>query len=455
MLFLQNQFFYVQITSNAIKYTITQLLTIALPAIDWHIIHVDEKHAEVEIFHNYKLHFTLLDKDKIELLLLGQISPIYAFSFDEKREIPLFPVEQREGFYKKTTHSITFTADLITLPFLLLSHYDYETPATRDLHDRQTFKHSLNEIYNIIDFPLVDHYALLIRKVVQENGIHINIIPRTAKFIVTHDIDELYRFYSLYKTIKTILGGDLWVRRSLNFFKQSVRQLLKTLRNRIYDPYIAGLQQLIESTQKMQRDDIEQIVFIKSLETGEKDATYDIHDPILSQLIDYLTVKGVKIGLHGGYYSYNNSEIYQQEQSRLTSLLQHPVTLGRQHFLRYNRNSTLHIWQRNGLLHDYSIGFAEREGFRCGTCHPYPIYDVENDCITTIIEHPLIAMDGTFFQYQHTTPEMAYCKMQQLYETCREVEGDFVLLWHNTIVYREFEIWFRNCFYPLIKKASL
>lgn len=434
------------LTPNAIKYTLKQLLTTALPAIEWHITQVDEQGVEIELFNHSRLYFNLLDKDKRKQLLAGHLTPFYVPSFDKKRQIPLFPLEQTEAFFLKKENDITFTCDLVTLPFLLLSNYDNEPTATRDQHDRQTFKNSLNEHYNVIDFPLVDHYALLIRQAVTDNFSDITITKRTPKLVVTHDIDELYRFSNLYKTVKTIFGGDLCTRKSFRFFQQSVKQLFRTLKNRINDPYITGLQQLIEYAQNLQRDDIEQIVFIKSLKVGEADVTYDINDPVLAQLIDYLTIKGVKIGLHGGYYTYDNPETYQREQKRLATLLQQPITLGRQHFLRYHRAKTLLVWQQNHLQHDYTLGFAEREGFRCGTCHPYPIYDIENDCITDIIEHPLIAMDGTFFQYQRTTQEVARLKMQQLYEACCQVEGDFVMLWHNTVVYREFEKWFRDCY---------
>jgi hypothetical protein len=411
---------------------------------------VSEQGVEIVFFGDNKLYFKLLDSNKRKQLLEGNLTPFYSSSFDKQIQIPLFPLEQTEALFTKKDNSITFNCDLVTLPFLLLSNYDAPQVATRDRHDRQTFKNSYNERYNTIDFPLVDHYALLIRKAITETFPDIIIKKRIPKLIVTHDIDELYRFSNLYKTVKTIFGGDLWTRKNFNFFQQSVKQLFRTIQNRINDPYIAGLQQLIEHVQNLQRNDIEQIVFIKGLKTGEPDATYDIIDPVLAQLIDYLTAKGVKIGLHGGYYTYNNSETYRQEQARLSALLQQPITLGRQHFLRYHCAKTLPVWQQNHLKHDYTLGFAEREGFRCGTCHPYPIYDIENDCITNIISHPLIAMDGTFFQYQHTTPKAAGLKMRQLYKACRQVEGDFVLLWHNTVVYREFEEWLREGFWRVI-----
>ena len=64
-------------------------------------------------------------------------------------------------------------------------------------------------------------------------------------------------------------------------------------------------------------------------------------------------------------------------------------------------------------------------------------------------EHPLIAMDGTFQQYQGYTPQEALQKIKQLQKNCEAVEGDFILLWHNTFVWREYTPWYKEVFCKL------
>jgi len=119
--------------------------------------------------------------------------------------------------------------------------------------------------------------------------------------------------------------------------------------------------------------------------------------------------------------------------------------------LRFDIRKTIRVWEESDIKHDYTLGYAEREGFRCGTAHPYKLYDIVNDRPTQIVEHPLIAMDGTFFQYRKIDCQEALEKIRELYETCLQTEGDFVILWHNTTVFREYENWYQEVFRRLME----
>ena len=144
------------------------------------------------------------------------------------------------------------------------------------------------------------------------------------------------------------------------------------------------------------------------------------------------------------------------ERKRLESELgtiQETVTAGRQHYLRTffsDDPNSLDLWQEAGITDDYTLGFAERCGFRCGTCHPYPLYDVRNDRVTDIIEHPLIVMDGTLFDYMKLSVDDSCTLTQRLKQRCFDVEGDFVILWHNHATTREFEPYFNSVYLPLL-----
>ncbi|MBQ1819611.1 MAG: hypothetical protein II120_05360, partial [Bacteroidales bacterium] len=111
---------------------------------------------------------------------------------------------------------------------------------------------------------------------------------------------------------------------------------------------------------------------------------------------------------------------------------------------------SLDLWQDAGITDDYTLGFAERCGFRCGTCHPYPLYDVRHDKVTDIIEHPLIVMDGTLFDYMKLSVEDARALTQRLKQRCLDVEGDFVILWHNHATTREMKPYYEGVYLPAI-----
>jgi hypothetical protein len=85
--------------------------------------------------------------------------------------------------------------------------------------------------------------------------------------------------------------------------------------------------------------------------------------------------------------------------------------------------------------------FADHEGFRCGTCHPYRPFDLERNREIDLWEVPLVVMDGTLRQYRRLGPDEAVTRIVELADRCREVEGVFTLLWHNSSLEGEWAGW--------------
>ncbi len=53
------------------------------------------------------------------------------------------------------------------------------------------------------------------------------------------------------------------------------------------------------------------------------------------------------------------------------------------------------IWAQNGIQFDYSMGYNQHVGFRCGTGFPYRMYDFKNEQAFTWTEVPLVLMDSS------------------------------------------------------------
>ena len=81
---------------------------------------------------------------------------------------------------------------------------------------------------------------------------------------------------------------------------------------------------------------------------------------------------------------------------------------------------------------DSSLGYAEAEGFCCGICYDFPVYDVVSRKKLTLREKPLILMDVTLTQYRGYTTEQAQAVWQQLATQVKKYNGEFVVLWHNS-----------------------
>lgn len=105
------------------------------------------------------------------------------------------------------------------------------------------------------------------------------------------------------------------------------------------------------------------------------------------------------------------------------------------HYLRWSHPKTLREWGRAGLSYDSTLGYADRPGFRCGTCYDYPAYDLERDEQLDLRIRPLVVMECTITAERYMglgEDEGALAKFSKLKSACSAVAGRFEILWHNS-----------------------
>lgn len=81
---------------------------------------------------------------------------------------------------------------------------------------------------------------------------------------------------------------------------------------------------------------------------------------------------------------------------------------------------------------DSTLGYPEAEGFRCGICREFPVFNFLTRKMLNLREKPLLAMDVTLAHYRQYSPEAAFEKLQLLRRQVEKHGGEFVLLWHNS-----------------------
>lgn len=436
------------LTNNAIEYTIRRIADIAFP----------QKECRVEISgvptlvvdSGIVVKFNAPDDSNIELLYSGKALYSNVKSYDGKVTLKVFSLAENAPLFSCEGKEVRVNFDMLTISFLLLSRYEEKVTERRDKYGRFCYADSLCSKYELVDVPIVDEYAMLLRKFVQEKFPNFLITKREAKFVPTHDIDFLFRFPNFPKAVKTI-AGDLFKRKSLRLSCKSLAEYMKSLRDFRRDPYVSAVYELLKVSVENKLDSQ---FYFKSLRSKDFDSTYNILLPKSRACIKDLQSHGVTVGLHGGYDSFGDKIMFAAEKSRLEAVCGCEVSSVRQHFLRFDVRKTPQVWQEWGIRSDSTLGFPEHEGFRCGTCHPYPLYDIENDFALGVVEHPLVAMDTTLFQYRELTEEEAFANISRLYERCKAVEGDFVLLWHNTTMFGELKSWYENVYLGFLKTLS-
>lgn len=470
------------LSSNALKYTIDHLFRVAFPPSGTaaHRFEVCDGMLTICFLEDYHLRIPLLTDAETDDLLSGTAEPIFISSADRKIKLPVFQSAQhseKEVTCTYDTRTITIPYDIISLSFILLSRDEEYRGLPRDVHNRFLFNYSLAKRYEFIDIPLVDEYAILLREwILTYLKPGISIQPRRHQLIPTHDIDLLYRFTGPLQALKSIFGRDLLLHHSIDQTRSSLQEYNAYHRDPLQDPYIQAIRELVN--QSVQHK-LSSIFFFKSLIPKEADCTYNIYDPEVRHTLEIIQEAGMTVGLHGSYNSYNKPDVLQREHGRLSELASCRITHSRQHYLRFcqqrdlgtlindsalpglspirtrdkstlNHHNTLQVWQMTGIEHDYTLGYAEQPGFRCGTCHPYPLYDLDNDCPTNIIEHPLIVMDGSLFDYLHLDFEQSNTLIQELNNRCKAVEGDFIILWHNHLLSRNYKQAYEQVYLPTI-----
>lgn len=320
--------------------------------------------------------------------------------------------------------------DPIASVFYVLVRYEEYLPFKADEHGRFSAKNSILAKNNWLNQPICDVWS--------ENIIHwlsdfhqteIK-IEKNFSFTPTFDIDNTFAFSQ--KSKKQLLGG--WFKDFLKGNKERIKTRRNVLSGKEKDPfdtfdYISALKnQAIELKVFWHLGDFKQ--YDRNVSWKNK-----IHQKIIQQL-----GKHFEIGIHPSYFSnVKNSQITIEKQ-RLEQILSKKTNSSRQHFLKLTFPTTYQNLIRANITNDYSMGFADEPGFRMGTAHPYPFFDLSKNEATTLTIHPFIYMDGTLNQYKKTSPEEAKNIIENLVAQVKKYGGNFVFIWHNETI-GEVGIW--------------
>jgi hypothetical protein len=333
--------------------------------------------------------------------------------------------------------TVVFNADFIAAVLFMLSRWEETVLETRDKHDRFPAQASLAYRNGFLDRPIVDEYAFILRSWIQYLLPGWNPQIKSPSLLLTHDIDFI-RKYSHPIKLGTTLYHQFENRSNLNEILSSVRFFFQEIRHPSSSVYIKGISKLAEISR---RNEIKSIFFFQATDPSKYDSGYSINDPQIQTEIQRIKEYGFEIGLHPSYDSYNNYQKLAVEKQNLEKQLSREVKFIRQHYLRFKVPLTWQIQSQADFTTDFSLGYPEMGGFRCGTCHSFHPYDLTNKKEMKILETPLIVMDRTLMNYRKMKPKQAFDRISEILKRCLEVEGVFSLLWHNSSLMDEYKEW--------------
>ena len=87
------------------------------------------------------------------------------------------------------------------------------------------------------------------------------------------------------------------------------------------------------------------------------------------------------------------------------------------------------------------MAYADETGFRAGTCTPFFWYDLSKEEKTELKIHPFCAMDVAMRNYMQLTIEESIKEIQRLKSEIEKVNGQMVVLFHNSNFRENWEGW--------------
>jgi hypothetical protein len=349
-------------------------------------------------------------------------------------------------FFENKQENADFPFDFLAATFYLITRYEEYLPFEKDKFGRFSANQSLAFRGDFLEKPLINLWAIEIKKIFQNRFSTLIFKENTYKFQLTYDIDYAWAF--LNKSAIRNLGGFLKEISRFQFKKATER--LSVLIQKTDDPFDTfAYQKTLHD-----RFSLLPIYFVHvGNYTGEPDAPINFEDENFRKLIQNLAEK-YQIGVHPSWRSHHNSGVQKAEIGRISTMISKKIKDSRQHYLRLDFPQTYQILIENEIENDYSLGFSDAIGFRASVANSFFWFDLSRNKTTNLRLHPFQIMDVTLNNYLHFSPENAIENAMKMIENIRVVGGNFTLLWHNnSLSERENWVGWRHVFEKTIEKA--
>jgi Family of unknown function (DUF7033) len=344
---------------------------------------------------------------------------------------------ERPDFLQVADDAIRLRLDVFGTVFFMLTRYEELDPeeGARDERGRYTAAASLAGRHGFLDRPIADEYCEILWALIQRLWPGTRRRPRRYSLVVSHDVDRPYQ-----RRVGFVLnaGGAL---RDLMLHGQLARPLLGVAS--YFQPfgYVAPFEPYNTFGEIMrlseERGLTSTFFFMNHRSPDPIDADYDLEHPWIRKLIAEIHRRGHEVGVHPSYRTWRDGARIRREAGGLKAVarevgVQQQRWGSRQHYLRFEVPTTWQHLEDAGIDYDSTLSFHDRVGFRCGTCRPYPVFNLRTRTRLAIVERPLVAMEATLMHYMGLDGSRLVEQMIRLARQCRKVEGELTLLWHNS-----------------------
>ncbi len=316
--------------------------------------------------------------------------------------------------------------------FFALSRYEEYLPQERDLHGRISGK---GKVYKT---PFVDNWILEFQKELKSKHPQLEFKKREFELVLTCDVDQVWKYRN--KGFKRTYGAFL--KDFVKFDFQELAKRRKIISNREEDPFdtFEVFKKWMDSFILRNDHKIKMIFFWLMADYGKFDKNNPVGNLDFAQKIREVS-QWAESGIHPSYTSNSRPEKLKMEIGRLEKVLDQKIKKSRQHYIMLRFPETYRNLIQNGIQEDYSMAYADETGFRAGTCTPFYWYDLQAESRTDLKIHPFCAMDVTLRNYMKLSVEESIAEVQSLKSEIEKVNGEMVVLFHNSNFREHWEGW--------------
>lgn len=313
--------------------------------------------------------------------------------------------------------------DLPAMIFYLLARVEEYQPFQADAHGRFPAVGSLAFREGFLEQPVLDYWTLRLVEMLELRFPGWQVPRPVYQFRPTYDIDQPWAY-----------RHRRWWQYPAGFLRDVLKLDGVHLRERLAvqwglrpDPFFTFDQ--LETLH--QQWGLAPRYFFLLADYGARDRSAPPLSPALTALVRQLHAH-YQVGIHPSFRAGGSLVALLRECGRLRQMTGEEVRTSRQHFLRLHFPGTYRRLLQAGIRQDFSMGFADRPGFRAGTSRPFPWFDLPENRQTMLEVHPFAVMDVTLRQYLGLSPGEALSQAQQMIGSVRRTLGIFSTLWHNS-----------------------
>ena len=336
--------------------------------------------------------------------------------------------------------------DIFASSFFMLTRWEEYVNKNRDNHDRFPAYESLAYKNNFLDRPVVNEYVEMVKNMLLYLGLNQKPRIKNYQLILTHDVDEIVMWRS-WKQIFRVALGDVVKRRNIKLAFSRIKEYILIQQGKIKDPFDT-FDWLIDKSESI---GVKSRFYFMSGGVTEFDNKYKIDDERTIKLINHIKKRGHIVGFHPSYNAYNDTIQFKKEKEALEKASKSKIREGREHYLRFEVPTTWQIWADNGLEVDSTCGYADKEGFRCGTGDEFSVFNILSREKLKLKERPLVYMDDSHYSYhKNIDTKKSFKIVESIIHRQKKYHSKTTLLFHNSIFANNFRVNFVTLYEQLL-----